>query len=93
MKTIDLGRKSTDGKEYFQTVIDIKTGNVLMYKNSGCTANVISNLCEIFGVDYFDANGRFKVFFNLNSDEPLIDRIPKKYHRFFNSLTNKNKQQ
>lgn len=78
---IDLGHKAQDGKEYFDVVLDTANNTWAMYKNSSCLAVLMNHLAEQNNVEYWDAQGRFKVFFNLNSPEPIAERIPKKYHK------------
>ena len=83
MDIIDLERKAKDGKDYYTSVLDKLNGSVFMIKNASCSANIINFLSEKFNIEYHDAGSRFLLFFNLNSEAPIKERIPKKYQKFF----------
>ncbi len=87
MKTLEMDYKAADGKDYFEVVIDLKTKSSFMVKNGSCTASIYERLSEKTGLEYHEVRDRFNTYFNLNSAEPILERVPKKYHSFLTTGT------
>lgn len=84
MKEIDHKAISADGKTYYDIALHLKSGEYIRIKNSGCTAAALDVASAYFCVDY-DGNiyKKIKVFFMGTSPEIDLNKIPKKYHKYF----------
>lgn len=87
MKTLIGIYKSDDGKDYYDFGLNIITGEVIRIKNTSCSADA-----EKIAFEYFKTkNNQFtkfdikslKIFFNGINPEIDLNRIPKKYQKFF----------
>ena len=84
MKEIDYKAISADGKTYYDIALHLKSGEYIRIKNPGCTAASLDVASAYFCVDY-DGNTykKIKVFFMGTSPEIDLNKIPKKYHKYF----------
>ena len=84
MKEIDHKAISADGKTYYDIALHLKSGEYIRIKNPGCTAASLDVASAYFCVDY-DGNiyKKIKVFFMGTSPEIDLNKIPKKYHKYF----------
>lgn len=78
--TIDLNETSSDGKDYYDVVVDKLTKSFFMVKNAGCTAHVLNYLSSEYKMNWPEVQSRFVIMFNCNNPEPDRNRIFKKYH-------------
>lgn len=71
--------------DYYDVVFNRLTNQKVMVKNPGCQANAEELACTHWGIEY---DGRIiphlKVFSLRNSPEIDLNKIPKKYHKYFN---------
>lgn len=84
MKTLTGTYKSETGLDYYYIALNLKTGEYVQIKNAGCEAVALTMAYEHFGVCYsLYAESDVKVFFHCNCSDIDLNRIPKKYHRYF----------
>ena len=83
MELVDLKNMSSDGKEYYTIILDLKTNEKFMVKNASCTAAIDDYLSQEYKLSRFDVDKRFKQFFNGNNPEVDLNNIYKKYHSYF----------
>lgn len=77
--------KAENGKDYYDIVLNLGTGEYIQIKNASCTA-----VAEDMALKYFNedpccpyTSTMIKVFFQGTSAELDMTKIPKKYHRYF----------
>ena len=85
-ETIDLERLSEDGKTYYAFSLYIPTGEILRFKNYGCTARAEKVLFEKYPLRQFDYYKYIKFFHNGTNPEIDLNNIYKKYHKFFKDV-------
>lgn len=84
MKEIDHKAISADGKTYYEIALRIKTGECIRIKNPGCTAAALDVACAYWCIDNnANAYKAVKIFFMGTSPEIDLNKIPKKYHKYF----------
>lgn len=83
MKTYNLGYQSPDGRDYYNIVLDLRDGTYFQIKNASCTAVAENFICERFQIKYWDALKVFRIFHMGNDDTVNLDKIYKKYHKYF----------
>lgn len=85
METLDGNYKADDGKDYFNIALNTKTGEKVLIKNAGCEAAAIDMASKYWNLNYalYSSTG-IKIFFLSTSKEIDLNRIPKKYHKYFN---------
>ena len=83
MKLVDLKNMSSNGKEYYTIILDLKTNEKFMVKNASCTAAIEEYLSQEYKLFRCDVYRRFKQFFNGDNPEIDLNNIYKKYHSYF----------
>lgn len=84
MTTLIGTYKAEDGKDYYEIALNCKTGEYVQIKNAGCTAVAKTMAYEYFHVCLgLYAEEDIKIFFHCNCNEVDLNRIPKKYHKYF----------
>lgn len=77
--------KAGDGKDYFYVALNIKTGEKVLIKNAGCEAAAIDMAAKHWDLNYYlYSSSGIRIFFLGTSKEIDLNRIPKKYHKYFN---------
>lgn len=77
--------KAGDGKDYFNIALNTKTGEKVLIKNAGCEAAAMDMASKYWNLNYalYSSTG-IKIFFLGTSKGIDLNRIPKKYHKYFN---------
>lgn len=84
MKTIDLNNNDYDkNNNYYKIVLDLETKEYFQIKNAGCFASLENYLAEEYKIKFSQVSNRFKIF-SMGTDDFLnINKIYKKYHKYF----------
>lgn len=84
MVTLNGNHKSSDGKDYFYIALNIKKQEKVLIKNAGCDAVAYTMALDYWFINYalYSKSG-VKLFFLGTSKEIDLNKIPKKYHKYF----------
>ena len=87
VEQLDLNNKeSNQPVDYYYYTLYIPTGEILCIKNGGCTAKVEDYLNEKYNLNHWDAYKFVKIFFMGTSSKINLDKIYKKYHKYFKDI-------
>lgn len=78
---------SSDGNDYYNIVLNLGTGEYVQVKNASCSAIAVDMALEYFNLSPYHlyTPDMVKLFFMGTSPELRMERIPKKYHKYFES--------
>ena len=84
MRELKGNYKSSDGKDYFTVALNTRTGEKILIKNAGCSAAALTIAMDYWFINYelYYKSG-IKLFFLNTSKEIDLNKIPKKYHKYF----------
>lgn len=76
--------KASDGKDYFYVALNTKKSEKVLIKNAGCDAAAYTMALDYWFINYalYQKSG-IKLFFLGSSKEIDLNKIPKKYHKYF----------
>ena len=84
METVDLKQNERlNIEEYYYFTLYLPTGEILRVKNAGCVATLENYLCERYNLKRMEVPNYVKIFFNGKESEVNLDRVYKKYHKYF----------
>lgn len=84
METVDLKQNERlNIEEYYYFTLYLPTGEILRVKNAGCVATLENYLCERYNLKRMEVPNCVKTFFNGKEPEVNLDRVYKKYHKYF----------
>ena len=87
IETIDGKNKESDGNDYYEIALNLKTNEIVRIKNASCSAVAEKMACEYFNVPCNAMTYKtIKIFFMGTSPNLDLNRIPKKYHKYFNDI-------
>ena len=87
IETIDGKNKESDGNDYYEIALNLKTNEIVRIKNASCSAVAEKMVCEYFNVPCNAMTYKtIKIFFMGTSPNLDLNRIPKKYHKYFNDI-------
>jgi len=79
--------KYDDGEDYYNIGLDLVTGQIVQIKNAGCLAHAEKLVMDFLKINYSLFSSRVKIFFMGNCSGIDLNRIPKKYHKFFREVS------
>ena len=84
MEIVDLKQNERlNIDEYYYFTLHLPTGEILRVKNAGCDATLEDYLCERYNLKRMEVPNYVKTFFNGKEPEVNLDRVYKKYHKYF----------
>lgn len=85
--TLEGNYKADDGNDYYELALNLESGEFVKIKNASCTAVAEEMACEYFGVP---CNGMtyktIKIIFLGTSPNVDINKLPKKYQKYWNKF-------
>ena len=79
MNTYDLKYKSSDNKNYYNIVLNLENSDVFQIKNASCDNSAYKFIENELNIH------NYKMFFMGNDDFLNMNKIYKKYHKYFNN--------
>lgn len=90
--TIEGNYKSSDGNDYYNIALNLENGDFVRIKNASCTAVAEEMACEYFNVPCNAMTYKtIKIIFMGTSPNLDLNKIPKKYQKYFNKINESKK--
>ena len=90
--TIEGNYKANDGNDYYNIALNLENGDFVRIKNASCTAVAEEMACEYFNVPCNAMTYKtIKIIFMGTSPNLDLNKIPKKYQKYFNKINESKK--
>lgn len=87
IEELDLNNKEPNQPvDYYYYTLYLPTGEILHIKNGGCTAKLEDYLNERYNLNHWESYKYVKIFFMGTNGSVDLDKIYKKYHKYFKGI-------